>query len=165
MGSHPPWATAGQGTCCRVVSATLTPKRPHFPHGPCERGIGAVLLFPGSLRRKSLSTIEGPPTIKGPLYLILPQKYCHKIKYETSHSRQTVLDSPRPALHIAAGRGNNKGRKGRQASRVGHAHGIQLTPTRSPMLRSQYAPYSHRNNFRDGAARHGGRTTRREAET
>ncbi|KAG8156021.1 hypothetical protein JTE90_016296 [Oedothorax gibbosus] len=105
------------------------------------------------------------PTIKGPLYLILPQKYCHKIKYETSHSRQTVLDSPRPALHIAAGRGNNKGRKGRQASRVGHAHGIQLTPTRSPMLRSQYAPYSHRNNFRDGAARHGGRTTRREAET
>ncbi|KAG8170804.1 hypothetical protein JTE90_019709, partial [Oedothorax gibbosus] len=108
---------------------------------------------------------RGTPTIKGPLYLILPQKYCHKIKYETSHSRQTVLDSPRPALHIAAGRGNNKGRKGRQASRVGHAHGIQLTPTRSPMLRSQYAPYSHRNNFRDGAARHGGRTTRREAET
>ncbi|KAG8156189.1 hypothetical protein JTE90_013159 [Oedothorax gibbosus] len=99
---------------------------------------------------------RGTPTIKGPLYLILPQKYCHKIKYETtSHSRQTVLDSPRPALHIAAGRGNNKGRKGRQASRVGHAHGIQLTPTRSPMLRSQYAPYSHRNNFRDGAARHG----------
>ncbi|KAG8173756.1 hypothetical protein JTE90_013150 [Oedothorax gibbosus] len=93
---------------------------------------------------------RGTPTIKGPLYLILPQKYCHKIKYETtSHSR----------------RGNNKGRKGRQASRVGHAHGIQLTPTRSPMLRSQYAPYSHRNNFRDGAARHGGRTTRREAET
>ncbi|KAG8156264.1 hypothetical protein JTE90_003503 [Oedothorax gibbosus] len=71
---------------------------------------------------------RGTPTIKGPLYLILPQKYCHKIKYETSHSRQTVLDSPRPALHIAAGRGNNKGRKGRQASRVGHAHGIQLTP-------------------------------------
>ncbi|KAG8155823.1 hypothetical protein JTE90_008995 [Oedothorax gibbosus] len=46
---------------------------------------------------------RGTPTIKGPLYLILPQKYCHKIKYETSHSRQTVLDSPRPALHIAAG--------------------------------------------------------------
>ncbi|KAG8172194.1 hypothetical protein JTE90_011267 [Oedothorax gibbosus] len=31
---------------------------------------------------------RGTPTIKGPLYLILPQKYCHKIKYETSHSRQ-----------------------------------------------------------------------------
>ncbi|KAG8156023.1 hypothetical protein JTE90_013853, partial [Oedothorax gibbosus] len=45
--------------------------------------------------------------------------------------------------------------KGRQASRVGHAHGIQLTPTRSPMLRSQYAPYSPEIIFRDGAARHG----------
>ncbi|KAG8198240.1 hypothetical protein JTE90_021497 [Oedothorax gibbosus] len=79
-----------------------------------------------------------------------------------------VLDSPRPALHIhiAAGRGNNKSRKGRQAGRVGHAHGIQLTPIRSPMLRSQYAPYSHTNtNFRNGAAWHRGRTTRREAET
>ncbi|KAG8170627.1 hypothetical protein JTE90_018983 [Oedothorax gibbosus] len=25
---------------------------------------------------------RGTPTIKGPLYLILPQKYCHKIKYK-----------------------------------------------------------------------------------
>ncbi|KAG8156150.1 hypothetical protein JTE90_012834 [Oedothorax gibbosus] len=142
--------------------APLFPEIPLFmadkiqsPQTPAER-----------VQREKPFHHRGTPTIKGPLYLILPQKYCHKIKYETtSHSRQTVLDSPRPALHIAAGRGNNKGRKGRQASRVGHAHGIQLTPTRSPMLRSQYAPYSHRNNFRDGAARHGGRTTRREAET
>ncbi|KAG8156069.1 hypothetical protein JTE90_026669 [Oedothorax gibbosus] len=113
---------------------------------------------------KAFPPSRDPHHQRAPVFDIA-QKYCHKIKYETSHSRQTVLDSPRPALHIAAGRGNNKGRKGRQASRVGHAHGIQLTPTRSPMLRSQYAPYSHRNNFRDGAARHGGRTTRREAET
>ncbi|KAG8170552.1 hypothetical protein JTE90_009998 [Oedothorax gibbosus] len=46
---------------------------------------------------------RGTPTIKGPLYLILPQKYCHKIKYETSHSRQTVLDSPRPACILQRG--------------------------------------------------------------
>ncbi|KAG8171954.1 hypothetical protein JTE90_012950, partial [Oedothorax gibbosus] len=29
---------------------------------------------------------RGTPTIKGPLYLILPQKYCHKIKYETTRT-------------------------------------------------------------------------------
>ncbi|KAG8155958.1 hypothetical protein JTE90_020244 [Oedothorax gibbosus] len=46
---------------------------------------------------------RGTPTIKGPLYLILPQKYCHKIKYETSHSRQTVLDSPVPRCILQRG--------------------------------------------------------------
>ncbi|KAG8174047.1 hypothetical protein JTE90_029198 [Oedothorax gibbosus] len=119
-------------------------------------------------RKKAFPPSRDPHHQRAPVFDIAPEiRICHKIKYETtSHSRQTVLDSPRPALHIAAGRGNNKGRKGRQAGRVGHAHGIQLTPTRIPMLRSQYAPYSHRNiNFRDGAARHGGQTTRREAET
>ncbi|KAG8172362.1 hypothetical protein JTE90_014538 [Oedothorax gibbosus] len=159
----------GQGDLLQSPSPARSLLNATFPHALASGGFGAGLLPVHSpLLRESLKKPfhhRGTPTIKGPLYLILPQKYCHKIKYETSHSRQTVLDSPRPALHIAAGRGNNKGRKGRQASRVGHAHGIQLTPTRSPMLRSQYAPYSHRNNFRDGAARHGGRTTRREAET
>ncbi|KAG8170978.1 hypothetical protein JTE90_013000 [Oedothorax gibbosus] len=150
----------GQGDLLQSPSPARSLLNATFPHA-LRAGDSAL----GFSRKKPFHH-RGTPTIKGPLYLILPQKYCHKIKYETtSHSRQTVLDSPRPALHIAAGRGNNKGRKGRQASRVGHAHGIQLTPTRSPMLRSQYAPYSHRNNFRDGAARHGGRTTRREAET
>ncbi|KAG8155810.1 hypothetical protein JTE90_003207 [Oedothorax gibbosus] len=149
----------GQGDLLQSPSPARSLLNATFPHALAS-GDSAL----GFSRKKPFHH-RGTPTIKGPLYLILPQKYCHKIKYETSHSRQTVLDSPRPALHIAAGRGNNKGRKGRQASRVGHAHGIQLTPTRSPMLRSQYAPYSHRNNFRDGAARHGGRTTRREAET
>ncbi|KAG8170993.1 hypothetical protein JTE90_015261 [Oedothorax gibbosus] len=82
---------------------------------------------------------------------------------------QRFSDSPSPALHIAAGRGGETTRVEREKDdkrvEFGHAHGIQLKPTRSPMLRSQYAPYAHRNNFRDGAARHGGRTTAREAET
>ncbi|KAG8160605.1 hypothetical protein JTE90_020209 [Oedothorax gibbosus] len=110
---------------------------------------------------------RGTPTIKGPLYLILPQKYCHKIKYETtSHSRQTVLDSPRPgAAYCSGGEETTRVEKDDKRVELATRTAFNSHPPAARCYESQYAPYSHRNNFRDGAARHGGRTTRREAET
>ncbi|KAG8155904.1 hypothetical protein JTE90_012431 [Oedothorax gibbosus] len=109
---------------------------------------------------------RGTPTIKGTLYLIIAPEICHKIKY----AKRRTLGRPVPTHHVrpaayAAGRGNNKGRKGDKRVRLATRTAFNSTPTRSPMLRSQYDKYSHRNNFRDGAApaRRAG-TTRREAE-
>ncbi|KAG8170881.1 hypothetical protein JTE90_015698 [Oedothorax gibbosus] len=63
--------------------------------------------------RKKPFTIEGPPQSKG-LYLILPQKYCHKIKYETfgTLGRRCATPSPRCILRGAR---KQKGRKGRKS--------------------------------------------------
>ncbi|KAG8173420.1 hypothetical protein JTE90_015436 [Oedothorax gibbosus] len=109
---------------------------------------------------------RGTPTIKGPLYLILPQKYCHKIKYETtSHSRQTVLDSPRPALHIAAGRETTRVEKDDKRVELATRTAFNSHPLAARCYDHNMHHIPTEIIFRDGAARHGGRTTRREAET
>ncbi|KAG8171212.1 hypothetical protein JTE90_003513 [Oedothorax gibbosus] len=109
--------------------------------------------------RKKPFHIEGPTTIKGPLYLILPQKYCHKIKYtKTSHSRQTVLDfTTNPALHIGAGEETTRVER-TQASRVGH--GAQRHSTHTQTAARSYdhnmSPYSPEIISAMEGGRHGG---------
>ncbi|KAG8155789.1 hypothetical protein JTE90_015813 [Oedothorax gibbosus] len=66
------------------------------------------------LRFRKKPSTPRDPTIKGPLYLILPQKYCpNKIRTRRTLGR-TVLDSPRPRCILQRGE-ENKGIKGRQA--------------------------------------------------
>ncbi|KAG8171798.1 hypothetical protein JTE90_021815 [Oedothorax gibbosus] len=132
----------GQGDLLQSPSPARSLLNATFPHALASGD--SALGFSRFTRRKSLSTIEGPPPSKWPLYLILPQKYCHKIKYETtSHSRQTVsrLTTSR-AAYCSGGEETTRVEKDDKRVELATAHGIQLTPTRSPMLRSQYAPYS-----------------------
>ncbi|KAG8155934.1 hypothetical protein JTE90_027501 [Oedothorax gibbosus] len=96
-------------------------------------------VFTTIFNRKSLSTIRGPPLIKGPpVFDICRQKYCHKIKYETSHisadgSRLTTSRA------VILQRGEEQpGVEKCSDKRVELArHGIHSHRTRSHWLRSQ----------------------------
>ncbi|KAG8170450.1 hypothetical protein JTE90_012425 [Oedothorax gibbosus] len=96
------------------------------------------------------------------LYLICPKNIAINKIRKPSHSGRRARLTRAPRCILQRGE-KNKGRKGRQASRVGHAHGIQLTPPQ-PDATITISPYSHRNNFRE--ERHGrGPGPSQEAET
>ncbi|KAG8171224.1 hypothetical protein JTE90_000686, partial [Oedothorax gibbosus] len=99
----------GQGDLLQSPSPARSLLNATFPHALASGGFGA-----GLLPEKAFPPSRDPHHQRAPVFDIA-QKYCHKIKYETSHSRQTVLDSPRPALHIAAARKQKRVEKGRQA--------------------------------------------------
>ncbi|KAG8155665.1 hypothetical protein JTE90_008554 [Oedothorax gibbosus] len=102
------------------------------------------------------------PTIKGPPVLILPQKYCHKIKKHV-HSRQTFSTPPRPGCILRGARKKTRVEKDTSDKLATRTH--KLTPHSPPMYDQNMPHIPTEKIFRDGGARQGGRTTRRKAET
>ncbi|KAG8170557.1 hypothetical protein JTE90_005603 [Oedothorax gibbosus] len=108
---------------------------------------------------------RGTPPIKGPpVFGYCPRNIAKKNKkYETCTPAAGFSDSHVRAAYCA-GRGEKQGRKGRQTVELATRRHFKSHPPPGPQNDPQNAPYSHRNNFRDGAAGHGGRPIAREAE-
>ncbi|KAG8155868.1 hypothetical protein JTE90_026597 [Oedothorax gibbosus] len=75
-----------------------------------QPGIPLDLSHVSPFQKKPFHHRGTPIHQMAPVFDIAPRNIGHKIKYETSPHRQTVLDSPLPRCYCS-GRGNNKGRK------------------------------------------------------